>query len=164
MYAEFGDHTSSVTQVKFSYGAPMQRAFSCSIDKTFKVYDLPSKTIIKQMQAKSAIIKLEVDHIEQFVYLACDNSTIYQNPLGDKQPMQGHTETFLQVTSAIATNTAVISASAKGTKKVHLPHRRKVTAMCLSTDGNHIISGDAGGLIYIWSLRHFIADSGSFKC
>ena len=64
MFAEFGEHTSEVTQVKFSYGAGIIRAFSCSLDKTFKVYDIPSKTIIKQIQVQSPILKMEVDHIE----------------------------------------------------------------------------------------------------
>ena len=74
---EFGEHTSEVTQVKFSYGASMQRAFSCSLDKTFKVYDIPSKCVIKQIQVQSPILKLEVDHIEQYVFLACDNQNVY---------------------------------------------------------------------------------------
>ena len=48
-YHEFGDHSGAVTSVKFSFGASLQRAFSGSLDKTFKVYDLPSKTILKQI-------------------------------------------------------------------------------------------------------------------
>ena len=49
-YAEFSEHTSNVTQVRFSSSASILRAFSASIDKTFKVYDIPSKIVIKQIQ------------------------------------------------------------------------------------------------------------------
>ena len=48
-YHEFSEHTGAVTAVKFSYGASLHRAFSASVDKTFKVYDLPSKMVLKQI-------------------------------------------------------------------------------------------------------------------
>jgi WD40 repeat protein len=48
-FAEFGEHSAEVTCVRFSTGASLQRAFSCSLDKTFRVYDLPSKCTIKQI-------------------------------------------------------------------------------------------------------------------
>ena len=89
-FAEFGEHTSEVTQVKFSYGASIQRAFSCSLDKTFKVYDIPSKCIIKQIQVQSPILKLVVDHIEQYVFLACDNLNVYMHPLQNQPLSSSH--------------------------------------------------------------------------
>ena len=48
-YHEFSEHTGAVTSVKFSYGASLQRAFSASLDKTVKVYDLPTKMVLKQI-------------------------------------------------------------------------------------------------------------------
>jgi hypothetical protein len=85
----------------------MQRAFSCSLDKTFKVYDIPSKTIIKVIQVQSPILKLEVDHCEQFVYLACDNLNVYQHALQNTGHDRSSSEQMSQVTSAIASNSAV---------------------------------------------------------
>jgi len=84
----------------------MQRAFSCSTDKTFKVYDIPSKTIIKVIQVQSPILKMEVDHVEQFVYLACDNLNVYQHAL-QNQAQTSSGEQMSQVTNAIASNSAV---------------------------------------------------------
>ena len=60
-FHEFGDHTGAVTAVKFSYGASLQRAFSGSLDKTFKVYNIPAKTVLKQIQVASPILKIVVD-------------------------------------------------------------------------------------------------------
>lgn len=38
------------------------------------------------------------------------------------------------------------------TQKKTLTHKKKITAMTLSTDGTRLISGDAQGLIYVWLL------------
>lgn len=38
-------------------------------------------------------------------------------------------------------------------QKRTLTHKKKVTAMCLSVDGNQLVSGDATGLIYIWRAQ-----------
>lgn len=35
--------------------------------------------------------------------------------------------------------------------------------MCMSNDCQHLITGDASGLIYIWSLRDQSAESGQLK-
>lgn len=67
--------------MRFSKLSSLQRAFSCSLDKTFKVYDLPSKTVIKSIQTHSQILKMEIEPIETLVYLACDNLNVYQYSL-----------------------------------------------------------------------------------
>jgi len=80
-YHEFSEHTGAVTCVRFSYGASLLRAFSSSVDKTFRVYDLPSRTTLKQIQMPASILRFEVDQIESSVFLACDNLNVYQVPL-----------------------------------------------------------------------------------
>jgi WD40 repeat protein len=72
-----------------------------------------------------------VDHIEQYVYLACDNLNVYQYP-----------------TSSSASADGSMAAKQKKT----LTHKKRVTAMCLSVDGRHLVTGDSQGLIYIWTL------------
>lgn len=83
--------------------------------------------MIKQIQVHSQILRMEVDAIEMFVYLACDNLNVYQYS---------------------------ICASQDGTHKQRktLTHKKRVTAMALSMDGRHLVTGDAQGLIYIWAL------------
>ena len=46
--AEFSDHTSEVTKVGFSKSNPL-RAFSASLDKLFKVYDIAAKCVLKNI-------------------------------------------------------------------------------------------------------------------
>jgi hypothetical protein len=46
-FLEFGEHQGEVTQVAFSSLHNQDRAFSASLDKTFKVYDLPGRCVLK---------------------------------------------------------------------------------------------------------------------
>jgi hypothetical protein len=69
---EFAEHTSDVTAVQFSRSAP-QRAFSASLDKCFKVYDIPSRVTLKTIQTPSPINLIAIDNTETNVYVACDN-------------------------------------------------------------------------------------------
>lgn len=110
------------------------RAFSASLDKQFKVYDLPSKLCVKTIQTQSPIIKAVVDHSESNMYAACDNQNIY---------------CFGLEISA----TQALEAGAKSRQKKTLIHKKKVTALCLSVDGQHLVSGDQSGLIYLWSIK-----------
>jgi len=71
---------------------------------------------------------MEVDPLEVFVYLACDNLNVYQFPISPAQ-----------------------DGSYKQRKT--LTHKKRVTAMCLSKDGRFLVTGDAQGLIYVWSLH-----------
>ena len=73
--AEFSDHTSEVTGVALSKTGA--RAFSCSLDKTFRVYDLANRCTLKTIQAPSPITRMAVDSTETMVYLACDNQNVY---------------------------------------------------------------------------------------
>ena len=75
--AEFAEHASEVTQVSFA-SSNCLRAFSCSLDKQFKVYDIGAKLTLKSIQTQSPIFKMIVDSIEANVYLACENQNIYQ--------------------------------------------------------------------------------------
>lgn len=140
-YHEFGDHTGAVTAVKFSYGASLQRAFSGSLDKTFKVYDLPSKMILKQIQMSSPILKIVVDQIESSAFIACENFNVYQMPLQASQP-------DLQTASFAQQGTSMSNQAKKRT----LLHKKRITAMTLSVDGKQLVTGDSGGTIYIWNL------------
>lgn len=76
--AEFGDHTQEVTSVLFSKSSGSgNRAFSVSLDKTFRVYDIAAKCTLKVIQAPSPINKMAIDVTESLVYLACDNQNVY---------------------------------------------------------------------------------------
>jgi len=72
----------------------------------------------------SPVVRMCVDTVETFVYLACENLNVYQYPLFD---------------SAMK-------------KRATMSHKKRVTAMTLSKDGRYLVSGDAQGLMYIWQI------------
>lgn len=82
-----------------------QRIFTASLDKTCRVYDVASKLLIKQIVAQAAVLHLQVDVTETYVYLACDNLNVYQVSI--KEPNQKKTMT----------------------------HKKRITAVCISSDG-----------------------------
>ena len=152
-YHEFGDHTGAVTAVKFSYGASLQRAFSGSLDKTFKVYDLPSKMILKQIQMSSPILKIVVDQIESSAFIACENFNVYQMPLQASQPdLRAPRCVGVQPDLQTASFSQQGTTMSNQAKKRTLLHKKRITAMTLSVDGKQLVTGDSGGTIYIWNL------------
>lgn len=66
------EHTAEVTAVLFS-PVNSTRAFSASIDKTFKVYEIPTKCVLKNIVTASPVHKMLVDNTETNVYVACEN-------------------------------------------------------------------------------------------
>ena len=73
-----------MTQVAFSKLDSILRAFSASLDKTFRIYDLTAKCVLKTIQVVSPITNMVVDAVESFVYLSCENLNVYQYPLGQQ--------------------------------------------------------------------------------
>lgn len=141
-YAEFGDHQEEVTQVAFSQNNS-NRAFSASTDKQFKVYDLSSKLCIKTIQCASQIHKMIVDAPETNLYIACDNQNIYCYSI----------EIPLTAQEGVA--------QGRSRQKRTLQHKKKVTAVCLSNDGRHLVSGDINGTIYVWNTKEGGDSTGS---
>jgi len=94
------------------------------MDKTFRVFDLTEKVCIKNIMAHSQIFFMAIDDSETLVYLACDNQNVYCHAI-DQTGSQKHKRT--------------------------LQHKKRVTAICLSVDGQYLITGDSQGLLYIWS-------------
>ena len=76
-----------------------------------------------------------MDYTETNLYIACDNQNIYCYGM-ETQP------------------SAIESQQVKSRQKRTLQHKHKVTALCLTVDGQQLISGDQSGVIYIWSTQN----------
>jgi len=87
---------------------------------------------------QSPIIRMEVDQLEQYTYLACENYNVYQYPLGASESIQSASGPIQPASSV---------------KRKTLSHKKRITAMCISTDGRQLVTGDAGGQIYVWTIR-----------
>jgi hypothetical protein len=96
------------------------------------VYDLAARCTLKTIQVLSSIIKMTVDSVESFVYLACENLNVYQYPLG--------------------LHSFAVPAGLETKKRATLSHKKRICSMCLTLDGRFLITGDAAGLLYIWMV------------
>ena len=74
--AEFS-HTSGIVKAQFSQ-QDSTRIFVASIDKTFKVFDVPSQVCLKTIVTPSPISNFAIDSSETFFYVACENTNVYQ--------------------------------------------------------------------------------------
>ena len=69
-------HTSEVVKVMFSKH-DSSRIFTASIDKSFKVFDVPSKICLKTIITPSPISNFAIDSSESNYYISCENQNIY---------------------------------------------------------------------------------------
>lgn len=76
-----------------------------------------------------------VDAPETNLYVACDNQNIYCYSI----------EIPLTAQEGVA--------QGRSRQKRTLQHKKKVSALCLSNDGRHLVSGDISGIIYIWNTK-----------
>lgn len=67
---------AEVCQVAFSK-TNSDRLFAASLDKTFKVYDIPSKLVLRTIVVPAPVLLMTVDITEANVYLACENQNVY---------------------------------------------------------------------------------------
>lgn len=152
-YHEFSDHTAAVTSVKFSYAASLQRAFSGSLDKTFKVYDLPSKLVLRTIQLSSPIIRMSVDQLESTAYIACENLNVYQMPLNNRNVNpDSSSDQMMQQQAIQAAGAGASSVSMNKSTKRTFTHKKRITAMTLTVDDQQLVTGDSNGTIYVWNL------------
>lgn len=121
---EFRDHADQITSLCFSPNTS-KRLFSASLDKTVKLYDLPSKLCLKTITLQSSVSKILLNNLEALLFVILDNQNIYQLALEHEDE----------------------------NKKKTLVHKKKVTDMTLTLDNSYLVSGDANGLVYIWNLN-----------
>lgn len=83
---------------------------------------------------QSPVHLITVDLSESSLFVATDNQNVYHYSL-DVQPMQVGQD----------------MQQPKSQKRRTLQHKKKVSAMCITIDGQFLITGDKSGLIYIWT-------------
>ena len=126
--AEYKGHTNQITGAyvnKFN-----SRVYTCSIDKSCKIWDMFSGVEIKTFTCISPIHCMAVDVLESTVYLGCMNKNVYCHPIE-------------------ASKDANLP---KKPKKILNAHRNEITAMALTKNEKYLIVGTNDGILYSWDL------------
>lgn len=77
--AEYKGHNNQITGAYINKFAT--RVYTCSEDKSCKIWDMFSGVEIKTFTCISAIQAMAVDSIESMVYLGCKNKNVYCFPI-----------------------------------------------------------------------------------
>ncbi|CAI2367477.1 unnamed protein product [Moneuplotes crassus] len=126
--AEFKGHANRITGVLINKFAT--RAYTCSEDKTCKIWDLFSGAEIKTITCISPIKCMEVDKIETSIYLGCKNKNVY----------------------CFSIEAVLNDWGSQKSARVLNPHKNEISTMSLTKNERYLVVGSTDGVIYIWDL------------
>lgn len=126
---EYKGHTESITGAhinKFN-----TRAYTSSLDKTCKIWDLFSGTLIKTITWISGIHSMVVDSMETTAFLGCKNKNVYCMPIDTIVDTQNQQQ--------------------RKPKKVLNQQKNEITWMALTKSENRLVVGTSDGILFIYS-------------
>ena len=145
------DHHSSVLSLAFSPDGMLLAAGS--MDGTICLWDIP--TLLDQPAHQSALLATLVHHTDwvDAVAFAPDGSVLASGS-EDSTICLWDVHAVLHPPPVESTEGAPSSMRHVAPSVLH-EHKAKVTAIAFNPDGSTFVSGDAGGMIYVWDAQHW---------
>ncbi len=146
------DHVLPITSIHCGLGGYLGRVYTSSLDRTVKVFDLPTGKSLLSITAPSYINVCIADPLEHRLFLGAGNGHIYVVDL------------HAAATAATAANARVLHTHNDYTKSSSagfaaadalstdgfVGHEFPVTSLVVSECGQYLISGDDDGQIRVW--------------
>ncbi|ETV93894.1 hypothetical protein H310_12239 [Aphanomyces invadans] len=139
------DHVLPITSIHCGLGGVNGRVFTSSLDRTTKVYDIPSGSCLVSITCPSFINVCVADAMENRLFLGAGDGRIYVVDL------------HAAATAATAAAARVVVAHggtpfAKDALSMDgfVGHETPVTALLVSVCGQYVISGDDEGTVRVW--------------
>lgn len=130
----FSDHALPISGIHIGKGGPRAYLTSVSLDRTCKVYDLSSGTLLLNLVFPEALTSVTVDHLDTKVYVGSVDGSIYDFSLQSPPRMKEY-----HLTEANARNKFI-------------GHKGSVTALSISLDGDSLISGGSDENVLLWHI------------
>nr|CAD7587448.1 unnamed protein product [Timema genevievae] len=130
----YSDHALAVHDIYIGPGGMRSRMYTVSADRTCKVYDLSSGTLLLSMAFDSRLSSVTVDPTETEVFVGTIQGDIYQFTL--RQPPRD-IENFMLETSPA---------------KSFVGHKKTVACLSVSQDGLILLSGSEDGIVMLWHI------------
>nr|CAD7456624.1 unnamed protein product [Timema tahoe] len=130
----YSDHALAVHDIYIGPGGMRSRMYTVSADRTCKVYDLSSGTLLLSMAFDSRLSSVAVDPTETEVFVGTIQGDIYQFTL--RQPPRD-IENFMLETSPA---------------KSFVGHKKTVACLSVSQDGLILLSGSEDGIVMLWHI------------
>ncbi|XP_069686456.1 WD repeat-containing protein 18-like isoform X1 [Periplaneta americana] len=130
----FSDHSLPVKDLYLGPGGIRARLISVSVDKTCKVYDMTSGTVLLTVVFDLILTAVTMSAAELEVFVGGVNGNIYQIGIHSPPRMRDHHLTKEQK------------------EKVFSGHEKAITCLSASVDGLTLLSGSVDTRVMIWNI------------
>ena len=171
-YRTYNDHALPITNIKISMTG---RLYSCSLDRTCKVYDIQSDISLFSILYPASLMSLAFDPLESQLFVGANdgrifvidlsavaiakmssNATIlFSNAIG----LNSKTRVGENMTSSVDTVNTISTPTLSNLKRsTHtsfsevMGHSNSIVSMEITWDGCHLISSSKDGSIRTWNL------------
>lgn len=132
----FSDHALPVTDLFVGKGGMKALFCSVSADRSCKVYDLSSGTMLLNLVFQEPLSSVTMDTLESNVFVGTSEGPIYCfNLLSPPRTKEYHVDRKQQQ------------------KNVFLGHKKAVTCLSVSIDGETLLSGGADENVFLWHTK-----------
>lgn len=132
----FSDHALPVTDLYVGAGGMKAVFCSVSVDRTCKIYDLASGTMLLNMVFPEALSSVTMDKLESNVFVGTNDGPIYKfSLLSPPRTKEYHFD------------------RAQQQKNAFLGHKKSATCLSVSVDGETLLSGGADENVFVWHIK-----------
>lgn len=132
----FSDHALPVTDLYVGKGGMKALFCSVSVDRSCKVYDLASGSMLLNLVFQEPLSSVTMDTLESNVFVGTNEGPIYSfSLLSPPRTKEYHVDRKQQQ------------------KNVFLGHKKAVTCLSVSIDGETLLSGGADENVFLWHTK-----------
>lgn len=130
----FSDHALPVSAVHIGKGGMRAYLVTVSLDRTCKVYDLASGSLLLNLVFQEALTSVTVDHLDTKVYVGSAEGHIYEFSLQSPPRMKEYHVSKEDVNNRFS------------------GHKGAVTTVSISLDGDSLLSGGVDENVLLWHI------------
>ncbi|XP_062539800.1 WD repeat-containing protein 18-like [Armigeres subalbatus] len=135
-FYSFSDHALPVTDLYVGKGGMKALFCSVSSDRTCKIYDLSSGSMLLNLVFQEPLSSVTMDTLESNVFVGTNEGPIYSfSLLSPPRTKEYHVDRKQQH------------------KNVFLGHKKAVTCLSVSIDGETLLSGGADENVFLWHSK-----------
>lgn len=132
----FSDHTLPITDIFIGKGGMRAFIASVSLDRTCRIYDLASGTLLLNLVFPEALTAVTIDNLDTKVYVGTFEGNIFE----------------FSLQSPPRTREYHLNHETLTTKQRFLGHKSAVTSLSVSLDGETLLSGGNDETVHFWHI------------
>lgn len=133
----FSDHALPISDIYLGKGGMRAFLISVSLDRTCKLYDLSSGTLLLNLVFPEALTAVTLDHLDTKVYVGTADANIFEFSLQSPPRMKEY---------------HVSNEALTATKQRFIGHTGAVTTLSISLDGEILLSGSNDENVRVWHI------------